>query len=71
MASLQSFVQEKVILVQGLLTDADITIAGSASLAHTQDEERIGIGGEDSECEMDSDDEFFMKMTTHLCGDRY
>ena len=68
MSSLQSFVQEKVTLVQGLLTDADITIAGSASLAHTY-EERIGIG--DDGCEMDSADEFFMKMTTHLCGDRY
>ena len=68
MSSLQSFVQEKVTLVQGLLTDADITTAGSASLAHTY-EERIGIG--DDGCEMDSADEFFMKMTTHLCGDRY
>ena len=63
MASLQSFVQEKVTLVQGLLTDADITIAGSASLAHNY-EDRIGIG---DECEMDSDDEFFAKMTAHLC----
>ena len=61
MSSLQTFVQEKKNLVQSLLSDADITIAGSASLAHTY-EDKIGIG--DEECEMDSDDEFFAKMTT-------
>ena len=66
MSSLQNFVQEKKTLVQGLLTDADTTIAGSAaSLAHTHYEDRIGIGGEESESEMDSDDEFFIKMTTN------
>ena len=63
MSSLQTFVQEKKNLVQSLLSDADITIAGSASLAHTY-EDKIGIG--DEECEMDSDDEFFAKMTTIL-----
>ena len=63
MSSLQTFVQEKKTLVQSLLTDADVTTAGSASLAHTY-EDKIGIG--DEECEMDSDDEFFAKMTTIL-----